>query len=56
MFPSHDQGGCEVSSVSYSNAAGAGPFTYPVGQPPNVPSGNFGVYAGPGGGQPANPN
>jgi len=48
-------GSCEVASVSYSNAEGAGPFTYPVGQPPNVPSGNFGVYAGPGGGQPALP-
>ena len=39
-------GSCEVSSVSYSTAEGIGPFTYPVGQPPNVPSGNFGVFAG----------
>ena len=53
---SNAPGSCEVTSVSYSNAEGAGPFTYPIGQPPNVPSGNFGVYAGPGNGQPANPN
>lgn len=39
-------GSCEVASVSYSTAEGVGPFTYPIGQPANVPSGNFGVYAG----------
>ncbi len=49
-------GSCEVTSVSYTNEDGVGPFMYPVQQPPNVPSGNFGVYAGPGNGQPANPN
>ena len=49
-------GSCEVTSVSYTNEDGVGPFMYPVQQPPNVPSGNFGVCAGPGNGQPANPN
>ena len=37
---------CEVTSVSYSTELGQGPFTYPIGQPYNVPAGNFGVYAG----------
>ena len=42
----NDPGSCEVESVSYSTAEGVGPFTYPSGQPANVPGGNFGVYAG----------
>ena len=42
----NDPGSCEVESVSYSTAEGVGPFTYPSGQPANVPGGNVGVYAG----------
>jgi len=38
--------GCDIISVSYSTAAGNGPYTYPIGYPTGQPSGNFGVYAG----------
>ena len=33
---------CDIQSVLYSNAEGAGPFEYPVG----IDATNFGVYAG----------
>ena len=42
----NDTTSCNVTSVSYSNAAGFGPFTYQIGYPQGTPFGNFGVYAG----------
>ena len=38
--------GCDVVSVSYSTAAGNGPYIYPISYPATLPFGNFGVYAG----------